>query len=352
MTPSPLSTIRSLLDDLKALVPTRDIKSARKIERAIARIVNRTARSKSSLREQADARAYHAIALLIVSTISRRRDVKEKLAVRASELATSLKFDTGLEPLATYRPNKAVWVIAHRGGKRWAPENTLAAFRKCVEHSDVIDAIELDVYRCKTGELVVIHDFDLSHTTDGTGYVHEKTLNELRALRLKGSSSSEFADQFADEKIPLLTDVLQLVDGKLTLHIEIKNTPVAYPGIEEDLVALLASYPYPDKVVVCAFDHAVVKRVHELAPQYRTTLLNDGVLVNLGEYAQEIGATGWNPHFFECRDDLVVDAHAAGVSVSVWTVNTPADWQSVIDIGVDGVITDDPLGLAMFLKRC
>lgn len=353
MTTPPLGEIRSLLNKLQALVPSRDITSARKIEKRLARLVRQIARCQPSSPRLADALAYHANAFVLMHKISKRSDVKEFCLLRATQLMADMQTrHVCITPLPTTRPNRSVSVIAHRGGKKWAPENTLAAFRKCVEHEGSIDAIELDVYRCKTGELVVIHDFNLAHTTNGTGYVHEKTLSELRELSLLGSSSPEFKGEFAGERIPLLTEVLELIDGKLTLHIEIKNTPVAYPGIEDDLVALLASYKHPEKIVICAFDHAVVKRTHELAPQYRTALLNDGVLVNLGEYAQDIGATGWNPHFFECRADLVEEAHAAGVAVSVWTVNSEQDWQSVIDIGVDGIITDNPLGLAQFLGRC
>lgn len=157
-------------------------------------------------------------------------------------------------------PNN-VKIIAHRGGRDWAPENTLAAFRQSLDIR--VDGIELDVQRCSTGELVVFHDEDLSRTTNGVGLVAHSSLDEIKRL----SAGRWFDRSYADEKVPLLQEVLDLVDGKCVLHIEIKNTPIEYEGIEEELLELLSGYVHRDKVVVSSFDHPLLARLHALIPR-------------------------------------------------------------------------------------
>src|SRR6185437_179332 len=121
-------------------------------------------------------------------------------------------------------------VIAHRGGREWAPENTMAAFRRSLDAG--VHGIELDVQRCATGELVVFHDEDLSRTTNGIGLIKDCSLAELQRL----DAGSWYEKQFAGERMPLLLDVLALINGKCVLNIELKNAPIAYPDIEEDLI--------------------------------------------------------------------------------------------------------------------
>src|SRR6476619_3892499 len=105
-------------------------------------------------------------------------------------------------------------IIAHRGGREWAPENTLASFQKALDFG--VDGMEFDVQRCATGELVIFHDEELSRTTNGVGLVRDCSLDELRRL----DAGSWFDRPFKGERIPLLSEVLTLVAGKCELHIE------------------------------------------------------------------------------------------------------------------------------------
>src|SRR5512136_697214 len=104
--------------------------------------------------------------------------------------------------------------IAHRGASAAAPQNTLAAFRKAVELG--ADGVELDVQLSADGAVVVIHDFTVDKTTDGTGRVAAKTLAELKAL----DAGSRFSPQFAGERIPTLAEVFEAIDGKLLVNVE------------------------------------------------------------------------------------------------------------------------------------
>lgn len=258
---------------------------------------------------------------------------------------TAFSFVANCAPLPAFASaGSSPKIIAHRGGRRWGPENTMAVFKKCVENK--VYGIELDIHRCKSGELVVIHDCDLSRTTSGTGLVKDYTFDELKKL-----SAAKGADKkFEAERIPLLTEVLDLLDGKVFLNIEIKNAPVEYPGIEDDLIRVLESYKYKDQIIVSSFDHQVIKKLHDKAPQYKVGFLDSAIPVNIESYAKQIGASAWHPEFSEIRGDAVKLAHAAKIKVNAWTVNKPEDWKVALDIGIDGIVTDDPEGLTEYLK--
>jgi glycerophosphoryl diester phosphodiesterase len=234
-------------------------------------------------------------------------------------------------------------IIAHRGGRKWAPENTMSAFRKSLDAK--VYGVELDIHRCKSGELVVIHDEDVKRTTNGKGLIKDLTWSELSKL----DAGTWYSPEFKNERLPLLKDVLALADGKMLVNIEIKNAPIAYPGIEDDLIKLLQDYKYPDKILISSFDHDVLKRIHEKTQRYKLALLVDGLIVDLGSYAKSVGVQGWNPGFSDMRADSVVSAHKSGLEVNPWTVNGVDEWKSALEMGVDGIVTDDPVGLQKFL---
>ncbi len=240
--------------------------------------------------------------------------------------------------------NSAPKNFAHRGGRRWAPENTLASFKRSIDLG--VDGIELDVHKCKTGELVVIHDDDVERTTNGKGAVKDMTWDQLSAL----DAGSWYDKKFAGEKLPLLKQVLALVDGALTINVEIKNCPTIYPGIEDDLITMLEAYLYPDKIIVSSFDHQVLHCISQKTKKYKLALLGDSIIHDLPGYAGRVGATCWNPEFDCVRQDSMKVAHENGLQVNTWTVNKPEDWKRACDLHVDSIITDDPEGLQKFLK--
>lgn len=235
-------------------------------------------------------------------------------------------------------------VIAHRGGSSWAPENTIAAFAKSLDaHAD---GVELDIHRCKSGELIVIHDETLERTTNGKGYVKDKTLDELKKL----TAGRWFGEEYAGEKLPVLDEVLKLVNGKMIVNIEIKNSPIEYPGIEDDLAKVLQDYKYPDKILISSFDHELIRRIHNKMPQYQVAFLDAGIIADVGEYAEKLGAKAWNAGFSELRADAVERAHKSGLAVNVWTVDGRKKWDQAMDMKVDGIVTDDPAGLLVYFE--
>lgn len=239
-------------------------------------------------------------------------------------------------------------VFAHRGGCQWAPENTLRAFTYALELG--VDGIELDVQRCASGELVVIHDHDLGRTTNGGGLVAEASLDEIKRL----SAGLWFDKEFYREKVPLLTEVLDLVAGQCLLNIEIKNAPVSYHDIEEELLAVLDSYSAKDKIIISSFDHFCLERLGRLLPEgdeIKLALLLDGILLDLPQYAARLNCSYFHPSFSSLREDVLATAHQAGLKVNAWTLNSRSQWMQAAKMGVDGVVTSDPEELMIFCGR-
>jgi glycerophosphoryl diester phosphodiesterase len=285
------------------------------------------------------------VSLLVVTVVS---GLKPVFAADTSTIAAVPSSSPATAAVPSAPPSSVSGqphVIAHRGGTNWAPENTLSAFRKAIEAGAY--GIELDIHRCKTGQLVVIHDETLNRTTNGIGYIKDTTIDDIKKL----SAGSWYSSKFANEKVPLLSEVLDLVNGKVEINIEIKNAPIAYPGIEDDLIALLSTYKFPDKINIISFDHQVLQKLHKKAPQYKIGLLCSSILADIGDYARITGATAWDPSFDAARPDAVQDAHAHSIQVYVWTVDHPEDWGNMCKAGVDEIITNKPSHLMDYLKQ-
>lgn len=241
-------------------------------------------------------------------------------------------------------PDYNAKVFAHRGGREWAPENTMAAFRKSLEAG--VYGIELDVQRCASGELVVFHDHDLSRTTNGAGLIKDCTFDELKRL----SAGSWFDAEFRSEKVPSLDEVLSLVDGQVVINVELKNTPVDYPGIEDDVIAVLSEYEQIDKIIFSCFDNRLTKKMAAKKPEWNYAILMDGIPDDVCGMATSVHARFWHPNHESLLEDAVSEAKNGGLSVYPWTVNGEKDWVRMLKLGVDGIMTDDPSGLINLLQ--
>jgi len=147
----------------------------------------------------------------------------------------------------TYK--NAVRIAAHRGNSKFFPENTMAAYRSALEMP--IDQIEIDLHMTKDGEIVMIHDHTVDRTTDGTGLVREKTLEEIRTL----DAGSWKGEQFKGEKIPLFREFLELVKDhpEMTVNVELKDYPreedPEWAKISADkAIAMIEEYGMGDRI--------------------------------------------------------------------------------------------------------
>lgn len=219
--------------------------------------------------------------------------------------------------------------IGHRGAAGHEPENTLRSFGRAVEMG--ADMVELDVHICGTGEIVVIHDDTVDRTTDGSGQVKEKTLEELRSL-----------DAGRGEKIPTLEEVFKLLEGKAGVNIELKVLGTAGPVHENLSTAIERSGWSLDDVFVSSFHLGELVAMANLSEEVRTGVLVAGDPREVLEFAESIRAYSINPYFRSTSEEFVELAHERGFKVFTWTVNEPDDIERMREMGVDGVISDYP----------
>src|SRR5690625_1827116 len=138
----------------------------------------------------------------------------------------------------------------------YAPENTLASFQKAIELG--ADAIELDVRLTKDNIPVIIHDQTINRTSNGKGFVHNLTLNEIKTYDF----GSHFSQQFENEPIPTLQEVLELIKNyPIKLHIELKNGPIIPENLEAIVLNLISHYGLEDRTTFSSFDHQSLFRL-------------------------------------------------------------------------------------------
>lgn len=237
-------------------------------------------------------------------------------------------------------------VAAHRGGSLLWPENSLLAFRNALGLG--VDYLEFDVHLSRDGEVVVIHDPTLERTTSGQGPVRDKSLEELKALRLK-----DHAGALTAETIPTLDEVAALgAQGKrgMLLEIKVDDRRQRYPGIEEKVLAILDRRGMTASTVVMAFEPETWRRVRELRPDVTAgALYSPGTLRAMGstvshelEEARKAGVGLVGLHQSLVDAAAMTAARSLGVRLGVWTVNEPAALRAFIDQKVGVVITDRP----------
>jgi glycerophosphoryl diester phosphodiesterase len=225
--------------------------------------------------------------------------------------------------------------IGHRGAAGTAPENTLASMRRAVALG--AEAVEFDIHRTRDGELVVMHDFVVGRTANGSGPIADMTAAELTSL----DNGSWYGPEFAGERVPTLLQLAQAVPETI-LFLEVKAGSYFYPGIEEQLADFLTKHGLLQRTQVSSFDHIALKKLRELLPGLPTGMLYSGRPVDPVAMARACGATALHPAFNEIPPEHVAAAHAAGLTVNVWTPNTQAEIDHCYGLGVDGIITDFP----------
>ncbi len=223
---------------------------------------------------------------------------------------------------------KDLLCIAHRGASGHAPENTLLAIEKAINMG--APWVEIDVQLLE-GQLVVIHDPTLDRTTNGTGLVETCRLADLRLL-----------DAGRGEKIPLLSEVFDLISGRCGLNVELKGPGTALPTLA--LVQSLVGQGLLDwsQLLISSFNHHWIKQVKSREPLCPVAANLCGLPLDYARFAYGLGASSvhFDMEFIDVA--LVEDAHRRGLMVNVFTVNREEDLERVRQMGVDGVFTNYP----------
>jgi glycerophosphoryl diester phosphodiesterase len=231
-------------------------------------------------------------------------------------------------------------LIGHRGCPTLCPENTLASFEGAMQAG--CDMIELDVTLTKDRKVVVIHDDTLDRTTTGKGPVRGHALAEIKAL----DAGSWFDARFAAERVPELSEAIRLTAGRCMLNIEIKESAFEadYPvdAVEHQVVKHVKTSGAMDRVIISSFDKRILQRIAAMdVPPAIAYISDHGADKSVLEMLVAMKAFSWHPLYKVLTRDQVDMLHSAGLKVFPWTINTRAEAEKVLALGVDGLICNE-----------
>lgn len=235
-----------------------------------------------------------------------------------------------------------IW--AHRGCSQRYPENTLLAFEKAAGIKG-LTGIELDIQLTKDGEMVVIHDEKVDRTTDGTGYVREYTLAELKDLRIDAGINPV-------QQIPTMEEVLDLIEDKMRsgmkLNIELKNSKVPYEGMEQRIVDLIHNRGLQESVVYSSFSALSLEKLHRIDEQAELGILDRKVSDCLYKLKGGCGAVALHP-YWQCIDlpaerirEYTVRAWLSGHLYPEKPTGTRLDLEQLENQGITDVFLNEP----------
>ena len=224
-----------------------------------------------------------------------------------------------------------VMIIGHRGAMGHISENTIPSIKKAMELG--VDGIEIDVFRCKTGELVVFHDEKLDRLTNSPGFIESLELDSIKKILV--------LDKY---RIPTLEEVLQLIDGQVKLNIELKGYETASPTNHLINQYINKGGWTDDKFIISSFKWDELEKIRSL-----NSLIPIAVLVNTRvnpiealPFARKVKAIAINPNFKDLNQENIKEIQSNGFKVFPYTINELDDIERMIKLGVDAIITDYP----------
>ncbi len=260
---------------------------------------------------------------------------------------------------SVFPPNNSPWhffeglnqpvLIAHRGAKGTAPENTLASVQAAIDGG--APWVEVDVHRSSDGVLVVMHDRSVNRTTDGRGRIAALTWPEIKALDAGGW----FAEKFSGEPVPRLSEILDIMGGRANLLIELKARGIASTAVE-----LIETLGVADSVAFQSFSAECIHEVKRRAPHIPAYILIHTPKFSSDDrraarwmvsMAEAVNADGLGLYHRYITPSLRSLTNQHGLSLYAWTVNSPVRFRELAALGVDGVVTDRPDLLALLTLR-
>ncbi len=236
-------------------------------------------------------------------------------------------------------------VISHRGANRYAPQNTLPAFKKSVEIGT--DGFETDVHITKDGKIVLCHNYTIDETSDGCGEIANKTLENLKTYDF----GKYFSNKFKGTEIPTIDEFLSFIETTdiKVLNIEIKSPKESETAIVKETIKAVKEHGLFDKLLISSFDPKLLIEAKQIDPDCKTGFLYSPTSKTLPkmfwrqlEYTKMLGADAVHPYYLFVTEKYVKNAHAMGLKVNPWTVNSEKAIDKMIELGVDGIITDFP----------
>ncbi len=252
------------------------------------------------------------------------------------------------DPLSSFFGSEQL-LLGHRGAVSKAPENTITSFMAALTAG--AHGVELDVRFSKDKKVMVIHDSSLERTTDCRGMVGDYTCAELKSL----DAGSWLAREFSEARIPTLEEVLERLPANSRINIEIKNENLKTDGLEKAVAKLIARFDLYHRVIVSSFNPLTLFRVKVAdsripigflrEPSLPAFLRKDWVFLPL------LRPEALHPYYSMVDQDYLEKARHKGYGVIVWSVNDKEDFQRMLELGVDGIITDRPAEMVSLLRK-
>ena len=217
-----------------------------------------------------------------------------------------------------------IYKIGHRGAMDLEPENTLRSINKAIDLK--ADAVEIDVYRTKDNELVVMHYERVEKTTNGKGLIWDHTLSEIKKL-----------DAGKGEKVPTIQEVIDTVKNRCGLLIELKMY-----GIEKMTVDLINKNNMKGNVIVISFFHDLMKNIKHLDAEIKTGVIFMCVPVSVSRLAAEARAEYILPQYQFLTPDMVKEAHDNNLKILAWHTEDLEEMKGLVRLGVDGILSNRP----------
>jgi glycerophosphoryl diester phosphodiesterase len=236
--------------------------------------------------------------------------------------------------------------IAHRGASAYAPENTLASIQKAMDMG--ADIIELDLHQTKDGVPVVLHDTSLWRTAGIRRNVGSLTLKEIQKLDV----GRWFNPKFENQRIPTLQEVLEMVQDRVTLNLELKQGTSPYPNFTDNIIHLLNQCHLFSKTLISSFHHGTIQRIRKDFPEaFLGYLSHREATSKIFSSAIDLKAYSLHIPFRKISPALLDKSHSRGFQVFCYTVNHPDEMKRFLKMGVDGLFTNYPDRLAKLITE-
>jgi len=227
--------------------------------------------------------------------------------------------------------NKDILVVGHRGAMGHVLENTIESVQKAIELN--VDGIEIDVFKSKTGELVVYHDPFLSRLSNSNAFIEQISLDSIKKIELIGGYF-----------IPTLKEIVDIIPEKIFLNIELKGQDTAFET-NKIIINYLNSYNFPvSKFIISSFKWDELKKIRSFNKDIPIAILVDSLykIDDAIKLAKQINAVALNPNKNFITKEIVNNIQSNNIKVYPYTINTPRNIRRIRSMGVDAIITDYP----------
>ena len=230
-------------------------------------------------------------------------------------------------------------IIAHRGYSKLFPENTMLAFKEAAKFD--ITGIELDVQLSSDGHVVICHDEMIDRTSNGTGFIKDMTLAELKSFYFYGKFQGQ-VEENGDIQLPTLGEFFEWFKPlDIMVNIELKTNIFRYDGLVEKVNDLIQQYDLIDRVVLSSFQHHTMNEAKKVNSALKTGLLTMSGILKPGDYSTSHGHEFYHPFFMTLESEDFDNLATNNIGINTYTVNRSEDMEKLINAKVTNIITDD-----------